>query len=101
MKERVLHMVGVVRAWASSSTLRVRISLALLLAVAVAVSAGTVAHLVEVSSRLERDLAAQVARVVGAIRTDLEQTAAALDDELEGAADSRAGVARSVSSGRV
>ncbi|MBM4280322.1 MAG: HAMP domain-containing protein [Deltaproteobacteria bacterium] len=81
--------------------LRGRLILALLAAVVVAVGAGTVAHLVEVSARLERDLAAQGGRVTGAIRTDLEQTATALDEELGSAADPRAGVARLLSSGRV
>ena len=82
-------------------TLRWRFSLALLASVAVAVAAGTVAHTVEVSARLERDLQAQAFRVTGAIRTDLEQTATALDEELAVAADPRAGVARLLSSGRV
>ncbi len=82
-------------------TLRVRFSLALLASVAVAVAAGTVAHTVEVSARLERDLQSQALRVTGAIRTDLEQTATALDEELAVAADPRAGVARLLSSGRV
>jgi two-component system nitrogen regulation sensor histidine kinase NtrY len=81
--------------------LRARVILALLAAVVVAVSAGTIAHLVEVSARLERDLAAQGGRVTGAIRTDLEQTATALDEELASAADPRVGVARLLSSGRV
>jgi signal transduction histidine kinase len=81
--------------------LRARVILALLAAVVVAVSAGTLAHLVEVSARLERDLAAQSNRVLGAIRTDLEQTATALDEELASAADPRAGIARLLSSGRV
>jgi signal transduction histidine kinase len=83
------------------SGLRARVILTLLAAVVVAVSAGTLAHLVEVSARLERDLAAQSARVTGAIRTDLEQTATALDEELASAADPRVGVARLLSSGRV
>jgi signal transduction histidine kinase len=83
------------------SGLRARVILALLAAVVVAVSAGTLAHLVEVSARLERDLAAQSARVTGAIRTDLEQTATALDEELASAADPRVGVARLLSAGRV
>jgi len=82
-------------------TLRWRFSLALLASVAVAVAAGTVAHTVEVSARLERDLQSQALRVTGAIRTDLEQTATALDEELAVAADPRAGVARLLSSGRV
>ena len=75
--------------------------MALLACVAVAVAAGTVAHLVEVSSRLERDLASQALRVTAAIRTDLEQTATALDEELAVAADPRAGIARLLSSGRL
>ncbi len=83
------------------ATLRWRVSLALLAAVVVAVSAGTIAHLVEVSARLEHDLQAQANRVTGAIRTDLEQTATALDEELHTAADPRQGVARLLSSGRV
>lgn len=82
-------------------TLRGRLSLSLLVAVAVAVAAGTVAHLVEVSDRLERDLQDQSARVTGAVRTDLEATATALDEELALAADPRAGVARLLSAGRV
>lgn len=82
-------------------TLRWRLSLSLLVAVAVAVAAGTVAHLVEVSDRLERDLQDQAARVTGAVRTDLEATATALDEELAHAADPRAGVARLLGSGRV
>lgn len=83
------------------STLRWRVSLAMLAAVVVAVSAGTIAHLVEVSSRLERDLSSQTGRVTAAIRTDLEQTATALDEELHNAADPRQGVARVLSSTRV
>ncbi|MDP2344169.1 MAG: ATP-binding protein [Deltaproteobacteria bacterium] len=83
------------------STLRWRVSLALLAAVVVAVSAGTIAHLVEVSARLEHDLQAQSNRVTAAIRTDLEQTATALDEELHTAADPRQGVARLLSSARV
>jgi two-component system nitrogen regulation sensor histidine kinase NtrY len=82
-------------------TLRWRLSLALLASVAVAVASGTVAHLVEVSDRLERDLQAQATRVTGAIRTDLEATATALDEELVVAADPRAGVSRLLGSGRV
>jgi signal transduction histidine kinase len=82
-------------------TLRGRLSLSLLVAVAVAVAAGTVAHLVEVSDRLERDLQDQAARVTGAVRTDLEATATALDEELALAADPRAGVARLLGAGRV
>ena len=82
-------------------TLRWRLSLALLTSVAVAVASGTVAHLVEVSARLERDLQAQATRITGAIRTDLEATATALDEELVVAADPRAGVARLLGSGRV
>ena len=82
-------------------TLRWRLSLALLTSVAVAVASGTVAHLVEVSDRLERDLQAQATRITGAIRTDLEATATALDEELVVAADPRAGVARLLGSGRV
>ena len=83
------------------STLRWRVSLALLAAVVVAVSAGTIAHLVEVSSRLERDLSAQTGRVTAAIRTDLEQTATALDEELHNAADPRQGIARVLGSNRL
>ena len=83
------------------STLRWRVSLALLAAVVVAVSAGTIAHLVEVSTRLEHDLQAHSNRVTTAIRTDLEQTATALDEELRTAADPRQGVARLLSSARV
>ncbi len=82
-------------------TLRGRLSASLLVAVAVAVAAGTGAHLVEVSERLERDLYEQAARVVGAVRTDLESTATALDEELVAAADPRAGVARFLGAGRV
>ncbi len=89
------------RAAQTLGTLRARVILALLATVAVAVSAGTVAHLVEVSARLERDLAAQAARVTGAIRTDLEQTATVLDEELASAADPRDGIARLLGSGRV
>lgn len=84
-------------AQAALSTLRWRVSLALLAAVVVAVSAGTIAHLVEVSARLERDLSSQTGRVTAAIRTDLEQTATALDEELHNAADPRQGVARVLS----
>ncbi len=87
--------------WPVTLTLRWRFSLALLASVAVAVAAGTVAHTVEVSARLERDLQAQALRVTGAIRTDLEQTATALDEELAVAADPRAGVARLLTAGRV
>jgi len=82
-------------------TLRGRLSLSLLVAVAVAVAAGTAAHLVEVSDRLEGDLQDQAARVTGAVRTDLEATATALDEELALAADPRAGVARLLGAGRV
>lgn len=89
------------QAQATLRTLRWRVSLAMLAAVVVAVSAGTIAHLVEVSSRLERDLGAQAARITASIRTDLEQTATVLDEELQNAADPRQGVARLLSSGRV
>ena len=90
--------------WARASaalTLRARLSLSLLMAVAVAVTGGTVAHLVEVSDRLERDLQDQAQRVTGAVRTDLEATATALDEELALASDPRAGVARLLGAGRV
>ncbi len=89
------------RRWPIVLTLRWRLSLALLLSVAVAVAAGTGAHLVEVSDRLERDLLTQAMRVTGAIRTDLEATATALDEELAVAADPRAGVARLIGAGRI
>jgi two-component system nitrogen regulation sensor histidine kinase NtrY len=95
---RLLHRLSWQRV---ALTLRWRFSLALLVSVAVAVAAGTVAHSVEVSARLERDLQAQAMRVTGAIRTDLEQTATALDEELAVAADPRAGVARLLTAGRV
>jgi two-component system nitrogen regulation sensor histidine kinase NtrY len=82
-------------------TLRGRLSMSLLIAVAVAVAAGTGAHLVEVSERLERDLHDQATRVVGAVRTDLESTATALDEELIAAADPRSGIARFLGASRV
>ncbi len=90
------------RAWKRLlASLRGRVILALWAAVVVAVSAGTLAHLVEVSARLERDLALQANRVTTTLRTDLEQTTAALDDELKTAGDPRAGIARLLSNGRL
>lgn len=63
-------------------SLRSRLTAALLLVVIAAVAGGTVAHLAEVSRRLEATLAQQVDRVANSIRTEIEQTGEVLDDEL-------------------
>jgi two-component system, NtrC family, nitrogen regulation sensor histidine kinase NtrY len=82
------------------ASLRWRLIGGLLLAVLLAVTAETVSHMAEVSSRLERDLAAQGDRVSDAIRSELEQTVNALDFEIETATDPRGPVSRTLSSSR-
>ncbi|MBI1949585.1 MAG: HAMP domain-containing protein [Deltaproteobacteria bacterium] len=79
-------------------SLRFRLIAALLLAVALAVTAETISHMAEVSSRLERDLAAHGDRVSDALRTELEQTLDTLDFELEAATGP---VARTLLGGRI
>jgi signal transduction histidine kinase len=97
------HLADRVVARASAAwprTLRSRLIGALLLTVVLAVAAETVSHMAEVSSRLERDLAAHGARVTEAIQSELDQTVTALDFELEAATDPRGPVARALGSGR-
>jgi hypothetical protein len=55
----------------------------------------------EVSARLDRDLRTQVGRVTQALRTEIDQTAAILDEELQNAVDARGGIARMLASGRI
>jgi len=81
-------------------SLRLKISAVILLVVAMALAAATLAHLLEVSTRLEEQLGRQVDRVVSSITTEMKQSGDVLDEEMELALDPSGEFARSIGSTR-
>ena len=81
-------------------SLRLRLSGVLLLAVGVALLGATLAHLLEVSSRLEEQLDRQVDRVVASVTTEMLQTGEVLDEEVAIALSPNGPLARKVASPR-
>jgi signal transduction histidine kinase len=82
-------------------SIRWRLTAALLVVVVVAVGGLTVAHMLEVGGRLEEQLHRQVERVVASVQSEMAQTGELLDEEVAGALDPGAFLARSLGSTRV